>query len=185
MKCPNCGFDMNKNGYCMHCGYMNNGNIIDTKKKEHATMLELYFGDEYDKIIRNQNWFIAGLLGPVYLFCRKHYLVGLLLIILDIIISLFFVTINYTLMVYSLSTYYFLFNRIIWATINNMIYIKLITKRLNKYKEKNPDKYLENIQEMYKKDKRLLIFKYICFGLIFLIIFWFLQNILIYYANYR
>ena len=30
MKCPNCNFKMKKN-FCTHCGYMTNGNFINTK----------------------------------------------------------------------------------------------------------------------------------------------------------
>ena len=183
MQCSNCGMDMSKKGYCMHCGYMSNGVVIDTSKPQHASLLELYFGTDYDKITKNQNWFISGLLGPTYLLCHKHYLVGFLLIILDIFLSLCFVTINTALMIPSISTVYWIINRVIWGTINNMIYIKLEEKRLVSYKEKYKDDFELKIQELYQKDNRLLVFKYIVFGLIFLIIYWFLQNILYYYVS--
>lgn len=183
MKCPNCGLDMSKKGYCMHCGYMDNGVIIDTKKKVQAPDLELYFGDDWDKISRNNNWFISGVLGPTYLFCRNHYLVGLLLIIVDTLVSLFVITINYAMMASVLNKFYWLINRIFWATMNNIIYINLTKKRLIKYREKHSDNADINIQELYKKDSRLLVLKYICFGLVFLIIYWFFQNILNYYAS--
>lgn len=183
MTCPNCGFEMSKKGYCMHCGYMSNGNIIDTKKAIHASDLELYFGEDYDKIVRNKNWFVAGILGPTYIFCRNHYLVGLILIIIDTLISLFFCTINAAFRLPSYNKFYFMFNRVIWATINNLIYVKLTERSIKKYKEKNPENFDLNIQDKYKKDMRLLLFKYVCFGLIFLIICVFFQLILDYYAS--
>lgn len=65
---------------------------------------------------------------------------------------------------------YLVFNRLIWATILNLIYEKLTLRRLKKIKEKDKN-YKETIQELYKKDNSLLILKYIVFTPIFFIIF--------------
>ena len=180
MNCPNCGMQMKKT-YCLHCGYMTNGNFIDTKKLMEDSLLELYFGKQYDKVIRNQNWFLSGLLGPTYLFCQNFWLIGFLLIILDSIVSLFFLSFNHALLFYYmvmlLNGIYWVVNRLVWATIGNMLYIKLLSKRLLKFKEKYKEDYKERIQELYKKDSRYLKIKYIVFGLIFLILFLFIKGI--------
>ena len=65
---------------------------------------------------------------------------------------------------------YLVFNRLIWATILNLIYEKLTLRRLKKIKEKDKNSK-ETIQELYKKDNSLLILKYIVFTPIFFIIF--------------
>ncbi len=179
MICPKCKMKMNNEDYCFHCGYMSNGNVIEQKEVA-PTMLELYFGEKYDKYMRNKNWLIAGILGPIYIFCQGHYIIGLLLIALDYFISLIFLVFNHALLYYYvvllLNFIYIVFNRTIWATIGNMIYIKLLTKRLSKMKETNYDKYESNIQQLYKKDHKFTILKYFIFGLLFLLIFYFIKE---------
>jgi hypothetical protein len=166
---------MNKKEYCFHCGYMSNGNIIDTKKKMPPKVLEIYFGSKYDKYIRNKNWLVPGILGPIYIFCQGYYLIGLLLIIIDSIISLFFMVFNHAFLfkfiviVYN-CTYWFI-NRVVWATIGNMIYLKLLIKRLSKMEKKNPTKFKEQLPILYKKDKRFIIIKYIIVSIIVFLLF--------------
>ena len=171
--------EMNNKDYCFHCGYMLNGNTIE-KKEINPTMLELYFGEKYDKYIRNKNWIVSGILGPTYIFCQGHYIVGLLLIILDYFISLFFIVFNHALLYYYvvllLNFIYLVLNRYIWSIIGNIIYLKLLTKRLTKMKEQNYDKYESNIQQLYKKDHKFIVLKYIIFGLLFLLIFYFIKE---------
>ena len=171
--------EMNNKDYCFHCGYMLNGNTIE-KKEINPTILELYFGEKYDKYIRNKNWIVSGILGPTYIFCQGHYMVGLLLIILDYFISLFFIVFNHALLYYYvvllLNFIYLVLNRYIWSIIGNIIYLKLLTKRLTKMKEQNYDKYESNIQQLYKKDHKFIVLKYIIFGLLFLLIFYFIKE---------
>ena len=179
MICPKCKMEMNNKDYCFHCGYMLNGNTIE-KKEINPTILELYFGEKYDKYIRNKNWIVSGILGPTYIFCQGHYMVGLLLIILDYFISLFFIVFNHALLYYYvvllLNFIYLVLNRYIWSIIGNIIYLKLLTKRLTKMKEQNYDKYESNIQQLYKKDHKFIVLKYIIFGLLFLLIFYFIKE---------
>lgn len=187
MKCPNCGMQMKKD-FCFHCGYMTNGVIIDTKKPIEATLLELYLGKRYDKITRNENWFISGLLGPIYILGHGHYLVGTLLLIIDFVISLFFLVINHAFLFYLIvilfSGIYLLVNRLLWATLGNSIYITLLSKRLVKYKEKHPDNYKEKIQDLYKKDNSLLILKCLIFELCSCILFIYLKAEIYFYLQF-
>lgn len=186
MKCPKCGMIMSREN-CLYCGYMLNGNVIDTKKMIPLTDLDLYFDKDYDKITRNQNWFIVGFLGPTYIFCRGFYLIGLFLIFIDSVISLFFIAFNqvffFSLLVTLFNGIYIIINRVVWATIGNMIYIKLQEMRLEKFREKNPNNYRNKLQSLYKKNKRLLKLKYFCFGLLFFILFIFVRNIVYYYLK--
>ena len=67
MKCPKCGKPINqkanKSFYCLFCGYMENGNTITkTKKNISASDLEIYLGDRFDKVYRNENMFTIFLL---------------------------------------------------------------------------------------------------------------------------
>lgn len=186
MKCPKCGMTMSREN-CLYCGYMLNGNVIDTKKLVPLTDLDLYFDQDYDKITRNQNWFIVGLLGPSYIFSRGFYLIGLLLIFIDSFISFFFMAFNqvifFSRLVTLFNVIYIFINRVVWATIGNMIYIKLQEKRIEKFREKNPNDYRNKLQALYKKDKRFLKLKYFCFGLVFFILFIFIRTIAFYYLR--
>ena len=165
MNCPKCGMKMNKEDYCFHCGYMMNGITIDTKKEIPPSELEIYFGKKYDKYIRNENWFISGLLGPTYILCHDYYIVGLLLIIIDSFISISVLLLNHAYLYYYIvllaNAIYILLNRVVWATIGNMIYIKLLVKR-----------------NMFPKDNRFIILKYIFFGLLFLLLFIYIKSII-------
>lgn len=182
MLCPKCGMKMSNKEYCFHCGYMLNGNYIDTKKKIPPSILELYFGEYYDKYSRNENWFVAGILGPTYIFCHGHYFIGLLLIILDSFVSLFFLIFNHSLLFYYmillLNNIYWFCNRLLWATIGNMIYLKLKKAKLSKIKNKHYDYFQAEIRNMYSKDNKLIILKYFIFGILFLIIFLFIKKLL-------
>lgn len=183
MKCPKCGMEFSKKGYCMHCGYLENGNIIDTKKPLHASLLELYFGKAYDKYTRNKNWLISFIIGPVYIFSNGFYIAGLGLIILDFLISISVLLFNQALLItatiWFLNSMYWLFNRILWATINNMILIKLTAKKIKKYQDKNLDNYELTIQDLYKKEHRFTVIKYIAYSLLFFILFSFIKPYII------
>ena len=182
MNCPKCGMKMNKEDYCFHCGYMMNGITIDTKKEIPPSELEIYFGKKYDKYIRNENWFISGLLGPTYILCHDYYIVGLLLIIIDSFISISVLLLNHAYLYYYIvllaNAIYILLNRVVWATIGNMIYIKLLVKRLEKRKNKNKEKYEKELPNMFPKDNRFIILKYIFFGLLFLLLFIYIKSII-------
>ena len=173
MKCPNCNFKMKRN-FCTHCGYMTNGNFINTKKLQEDSLLELYFGKNYEKITSNNNYIVPFIIGPVYIFCHDFYIEGIILILIEYLISTIFLCFNhaflYVYVVKLLNLMYFAFSRLIWATILNLIYEKLTLRRLKKIKEKDKN-YKETIQELYKKDNSLLILKYIVFTPIFFIIF--------------
>ncbi len=182
MKCPKCGMKMNKTDYCFHCGYMTNGNIIDTQKETPPSELELYFGTKYDKITKNENWYFSGLLGPTYIFCHGYYLIGLLLIIIDSFLSLSIMLLNHAFLYHYIvllaNAVYIVINRVLWATIGNMIYIRLLVLRLNKLERKNKEYYKKEIQNLYSKDNKMIIIKYIIFGLLFLLLFIYIRSII-------
>ena len=133
---------------------------------------------KYDEIIRNENWLVSSILGPIYILAHNHYIIGLLLVIADIAVSIFFHLLNIALALpfasialTFLTFLYWLVNRIFWATISNMLYIRLLSKRLERYKEKHPTDYKMTIQDLYKKDNRILWIKYIVYAAIFFLIY--------------
>lgn len=176
MNCPKCGMKMNNIEYCFHCGYMRNGNTIDTKKEISPSMLELYFGDCYNKYTRNRNWVVAGVFGPIYIFCHSHYIIGLLLILVDFLVSILFFVFNHAFLYYYvvllLNIIYTFCNRILWATIGNIIYLKLLTRRLEKIKRRDYNYYCREVANLYKKDNRFILLKYIIFGIVFWLLFY-------------
>ena len=74
MKCPKCGKKMTKD-FCMFCGYMLNGNYIH-KTNYKVNDLAKALGDDYDKVIRNENKFLIFFLGPLYFAYRNYFFLG-------------------------------------------------------------------------------------------------------------
>lgn len=179
--CPNCGMKMNKKEYCFHCGYMENGNFI-SPKKINVSLIELYLGTDYNKIYRNKNWFIAGLLGPIYILAHNFYIEGLLLIILDMFFSIFFMVFNHAYISYYIVVFlniiYVICNRYVWSGINNLIYLKLLSIRLELYKKLHPKDYKMKIQSLYRTNKYILAVKYIVLGIIYIIVFFYIRSII-------
>ena len=180
MYCPNCGIHM-KTNFCTHCGYMRNGTFIENGKEIDESLLSYYFGKRYDYYNRNNNWFVAGLLGPVYIFSHNFYLVGFLLFLLDLVITMGFFVINhmflFTKMVRLINIVYLIINRFVWATIGNIIYLKLLNNKLKRIMKNHPDNYKEMIQDYYRLDNMLTGFKYFVYSIIALVIFFLVREL--------
>ncbi len=152
MNCPKCGKKINKN-YCMFCGYMIDKDVfIDKNKTGEPTILEKFFGDEYDKEIRRGHTFFNFIFGPFYLLLRGMPLVGLLLTLCD----LFLFYIVFMLVSYFplpdfgrlINLMYILFNRFLWVSLDKIIYKSLLEKKLLKIAEKHPDDYMNYFEKM-------------------------------------
>lgn len=174
MYCTNCGRKIVKN-FCIHCGLMTNGIYVDSNKPQEETEIEIYFGNDYDKIARNKNWFISGLLGPVYIMARGNFIAGFFLMLIDLLITCAIMIINHAFLFLSIVTLfnviYLMINRIIWATIGNMLYIKLTNKKIKNMKEGINYRIDDEISKQYKRDTRLLTSKSTFLFIINLIIF--------------
>ncbi len=145
MKCPKCGKPLHKD-FCMYCGYMANGNIIDTKKKIEASKLEKYLGNDFETIIHNENAKEIFILGPLYFSYRNYFVLGTVLTLLDVYIIYNSRVIAQTFLNTPLPNFYlnfdipvmlitFLLSRLIYVMLSNEIYLKLLTKKLAKSKD--------------------------------------------------
>lgn len=172
MYCTNCGSKIVKN-FCIHCGLMTNGVYVDVNKKKELDDLELYFDNDYDKILRNKNWIEPFIFGPVYIIGRNNIIIGLLLMLLDVFISVVMLVLNHAVLFYSIVTLlnvvYFFVNRVIWATIGNIIYIKLTNKKIENIRKVIKFNQEEEIGKQYKRDKSLLLFKYVILFVLYIL----------------
>ena len=180
MFCPNCGSKI-KRDFCSHCGYMLNGTFIECTKEKDEPLLSYYFQDKYDHFIRNQNWYVPGILGPIYIISHNYYLIGILLFLLDVAISLGFLVFNhiflFTYIVRLVDIAYFIINRFVWASIGNLIYLKLLTKGLEKEKKMNPNHYKELLPTYHKVDFSFYKIKCILFGIVGISLFLIIKEI--------
>lgn len=139
-RCPKCG-KIKKFNYCIFCGYMDNGNMIDPNKPKEPLDIEIYLGERYEKINRNTNAFSLFILGPFYFFYNKFPLIGLLLILIDYLacslLCLLFTS------VFIRPIFIFILWRILYSTVGNMLYLELCKFRIKKIKNKYPDTYKE------------------------------------------
>ncbi len=149
MKCPRCGKRM-KYDFCVHCGYMLNGNIIDTKKKIEASKLEKYMGNDYNISIYNENIKTVFFLGPLYFSYHNHFILGTVLSVIDLFIIMkskiiattflntfislgagsFFL--DFTLITRIIT---FLISRFFYIVIANPLYFKITKKKVDKNKD--------------------------------------------------
>lgn len=153
MKCPACGKNMSKTNnhvFCSHCGYLDDGKQIHSYKDIKASDLEIYLGDEYNKIYRNENFIASLILGPLYLVYRGFLLIGLLFVPVEIfiwkIIGNSFSTFSSVL--YPLA---FIITRLFFMATNNMMCIYFYQKKIDKIKKENPNNYLEILRNKRKQ----------------------------------
>ena len=157
-KCPKCGKEMTDD-FCSYCGYMLNGNIIG-KKEQKITEEEKALGYEYNTILRNENYSMVFLLGPVYFCYRNYFWLGFFFSILDIYChkvalttittpSFFF---PYALIPFLFPLYavlYFILNRFFWITVSNWFYLFLVRRKLQKTKDIEHLKYQNRIKLIF------------------------------------
>ncbi len=169
-KCPNCGKPLSKNKdhlFCMYCGYLDNGNFIENMPKKNISDLEIYLGEEYDKMLRNTTYLQTFLLGPLYFCYRGYFLLGFILFPIEIYLSLFLSrfynhTIGFIILL--------LISRIFYMTIANSICLSLKKREIIKIKKKFPLNYLEKLQKKANYQKRYF-YVFLAIFLYFLIIF--------------
>ncbi len=145
MICPNCGKPLHRD-FCMHCGYMLNGNIIDTKKKVESSKLEKYLGNDFETVIHNTNTKTIFFLGPLYFSYRNYFVLGTILTFLDLYVIFKSRVIAQTFLnTYLLSFYLnfnipvmivtFLISRLFYIIMANEIYLKLLNRKIARGKK--------------------------------------------------
>ena len=179
MKCPKCGKPImkkeSKSFYCLYCGYMENGNTITkTKKNNSASDIEIYLGDRFDKVYRNENMFTIFLLGPFYFCFNRLLFMGVFCAILDVLFYYFYITI-FTLSMFKLLLL-FIIVRVLYMTCANMIYMKVYSKKIEKIKLKNPNNYLDILRDCNGKTTS--------FGMLIVGLLIFVAIVLLYFYMY-
>lgn len=151
--CPKCGRPMHS-FWCLHCGYMVNGKVITKESKNpNASDLEIYLGDRFDTVCYNENKLFVFLTGPFYFCFNRFNLLGICAAIGDFLLyalAYYFGGINFKLLVL------FILMRIIYVTVANMVYMKVLSKRIEKIKKENPDNYLGILRDANGKTVSLL-----------------------------
>lgn len=162
MICPNCGFEM-KDSFCIHCGYMSNGNYISShESNSNVSDLEIYLGDKYNKYLYNENSLFTFLLGHLYFGYHSFVFIGVLAFYIEFLCYYFFLSFSNKLTVVLCIIF-----RIIYASCSNMICLKLYQKRVDKIKRKDPSNYKKKLQDKNGKTTSILemiICAFISFG---------------------
>ncbi len=148
MKCPKCGKNMTKD-FCMFCGYMLNGNYIHKTNYE-VSDLEKALGNDYNKVIRNENIGFIFLIGPLYFAYRNYFFLGFVLEFINIFSYYFLFACSEALRItpvgipnmgfWFIFIIYFLLNKTFWMTLSNPIYKSLINTKVKKIQGKYPNK---------------------------------------------
>lgn len=158
---------------------MINGNIIN-KNTHPAFDLEKALGNDYDKIIRNENISFIFFIGPLYFAYRNYFFLGLLLEFINIGSYLFFCRNMYIILgnlpvlySYVFLFSYFVLNKLFWMMVCNPIYTFIINRKIKKIKKKygnNKDDYIINIKirNIYKLNLLIILFITLPFIILFL-----------------
>lgn len=173
--CPKCGRPMHS-FWCLHCGYMVNVKVITKESKNpNASDLEIYLGDRFDTVCYNENKLFVFLTGPFYFCFNRFNLLGICADIGDFLLyalAYYFGGINFKLLVL------FILMRIIYVTVTNMVYMKVLSKRIEKIKKENPDNYLDILRDANGKTVSLLdlVVSALILAVIFLVVFMILRR---------
>ncbi len=147
MKCPKCGKDMfksNSHVFCSHCGYLDDGKQIHGYEEKQVSDLEIFLGNEYDTIVRNNNIKSCFFLGPLYFWIRGFIILGFLLQILEIYIWYLIFNFGKSVIFLFLG---FLFTRMIAMIAYNPLCIFLYQLKIKYIKKKYPTSYLTHLRK--------------------------------------
>lgn len=144
MLCPKCGAEV-KEGYCMRCGMLVSGKLPtqmddsvfrDQTYIEDADELEIFVGENYEKIVFNPVNFVAAFIGPFWLAYRKCYGLSILLPILEVLF-LFLVHhfFKFPFFIYILFHFFF------YLMATNKMYVMHAHHVIKKIKKKHLDYY--------------------------------------------
>lgn len=147
MKCPRCGKDMFKSSshvFCSHCGYLDDGKQIRGYTEEQASDLEIYLGNDYDSIVRNNNAKSCFFLGPLYFLVRGFLFLGTFLQVLEIYIWYLIVQFGENIFLVFLGI---LITRTIAMISYNPLCVFLYHIKIKALKKKYPTSYLEYLRK--------------------------------------
>lgn len=132
MKCPNCDTEC-KDDFCIKCGTMLNekGKVKISKKALHEHDIEIFVGNNSEKIIfRNFN-LACALFNFLYYLYRKCYLFGIILFIIEFLGFYTWTKIlnlNYIFLIFVNILFFMMFG--------NSIYMGIVKKRVKKHENK-------------------------------------------------
>ena len=149
-KCPKCGFTLTKNygtkPYCVKCGYTENVFLYDMSKyNSKESDLELFFKDEQERYIHNQNTLLIFILGPLFFSYSGFFWLGMILTFFSLRIG-FLIYYNLGFIVFFSI---FLFVRFFYMTFLNTIILLLIKFKIHFLK-----KHYKNYKELISKHKQ-------------------------------
>jgi len=183
MQCPQCKNIVNVGEtFCRKCGSpilgnqdfdkigLENNNNYDYSKQgivpnEYTTdddLLKSFLGKESDRLLKNNSNILclsALILGPFYLIYKKMYMIGISLLI---ILAMCYHYINpfFPLIV--------IISNLIIGFLYKRLYLWWAKKEINKLKNKNSSKKMEELNEICKSRKNIPIYIIILFVIIYI-----------------
>lgn len=146
IKCPKCQSEV-LDDCCIKCGYMINGNMVKLEEAPDKNLDLKLFDKDFDKICRNENYYIPLIMGPLYFLYRSNFWLGFLFVIADFFLLIFvFYIISYLKMLaHFLLMLYIVINRIMYAAFANELCIFIDKIKIKKIKKKYGQKYREKL----------------------------------------
>lgn len=151
MYCKNCGAKLEPNDtFCYFCGaktdisteFVERDHYHESTSIDTENLVEIYVGENKDKIKEGKFSFPAFFFGPLYLLYRKLGLVALIWIIVDIVAQI--IVPKYAWMISIAFS-------VIFATSFNQFYLETVKNRVEKIKNKNQEKSSDEIIKLVKR----------------------------------
>lgn len=153
MICPNCKLET-KNGCCSHCGYLENGNIINCNKVEQDKFVDIkIYNEDFDIMYHNENSLFPMIFGNFYLTYHGHVFIGIIWGIVDF--SLFLLVSQINIEFFHFITYYaiglyLIVTRILYGTLMNSVCLKLDEVKIDRIKKKHFREYKNKLKKHRK-----------------------------------
>ena len=146
MKCPKCSGKI-KDGCCIRCGYLSNGNQIKDEYTDKNYELKL-FNKDFDSINMNKNLFLIAILGPLYFSYRGYLIIGTILGLIDFILFYYLVLlVSIPIFSSTLMCYLYIFlDRLLYVVVSNYICILIDKFKIKMYKKKYKSNYIEKLK---------------------------------------
>lgn len=158
IKCPKCHSEV-LDGCCLKCGYMFNGNTVSLEEPRDRNQDIKLFDSDFEKICRNDNYYMPLLLGPFYFSYRNNFLLGFILGIMDFFLfnlCVFLAGYLQSLGIIMIIVYIFI-NRIIYASFSNELCIAVDKLKIRKIKKKYGLNYHEKLLQHHNSFLKVFI----------------------------
>lgn len=145
-KCPKCHSEV-LDECCLKCGYMANGNNVSLEEAPDQNRDIKLFNADFEKMCRNDNYYIPMLIGPFYFSYRNIFWLGFIFGIIDFVFLLLAMQVAsyFSYISIIIIIIYIVFNRLMYASFANELCLLIDKVKIKRIKNKYGETYQEKL----------------------------------------